>query len=104
MELNKEEFLKTELGTELKKTIEAFVYTHSMREDCFDKGYWEDFKHYGNRLYDLLDSLTIFKVAIKQFYGIEYFFDRTDNYFGICTKDGSDWLFKVEWKIDGKGE
>lgn len=36
------------------------------------------------------------KLAIKQFYGIEFFFTRTDEYFGIVTEDEADWLMKVE--------
>lgn len=104
MKLNKEEFLKTEFGIELKKTVEAMEYTLSMMSKCIDMNNWEDIKQYDNGLYNLLDCFNIFRLAIKQFYGIEYFFDRTDNYFGICTKDGSDWLFKVEREIDGKGE
>ena len=35
-------------------------------------------------------------MAIKQFYGIEYYFTSEDDYFGACTEDESDWLFKIE--------
>jgi len=35
-------------------------------------------------------------MVIKQFYGIEYDFTRTDEYFGIVTEDETDWLFKIE--------
>lgn len=31
---------------------------------------------------------------MKQFYSIEYNFTRTDNYYGVCTEDETDWLFK----------
>lgn len=32
----------------------------------------------------------------QEFYKIEYHFSRTDEYFGVCTEDESDWLFRVE--------
>lgn len=38
----------------------------------------------------------VYKMAVRQFYGIEYCFSRTDEYFGICTEDETDWLFKVD--------
>ena len=41
----------------------------------------------------------VYKLALKHFYGVEYFFTRTDEYFGICTEDESDWLMKVERTI-----
>lgn len=41
-------------------------------------------------------------MAVRQFYGIEYCFSRTDEYFGVCTEDETDWLFKVN-RADMKG-
>ena len=35
-------------------------------------------------------------MAIKHFYGVEYHFTRTDEYYGLCTEDESDWLMRVE--------
>ena len=40
----------------------------------------------------------VYKMAIKQFYGVEYCFTRTDKYYGLVTEDETDWLFKVERK------
>ncbi|WP_310604822.1 hypothetical protein [Anaerosporobacter sp.] len=42
----------------------------------------------------LFAQLDVFRLAIKQFYGIEYFFRRTDEYYGMTTEDETDWLFK----------
>lgn len=39
---------------------------------------------------------AVYKMAIKQFYGIEYHFTRTDEYFGVVTQDETDWLIKIE--------
>lgn len=43
-------------------------------------------------------------MAVKQFYGVEYHFTRTDDYFGCCTEDGEDFLFRFERekKVSGK--
>lgn len=38
----------------------------------------------------------VYHLALKQFYGVEYYFTRTDEYYGVCTEDESDWLIKVE--------
>lgn len=96
MKLNKEKFLKTELGgnmvecltawdkwlIELRKfsindTDREYIKTRKAADWC--QAQWE-----------------VYQMAVKQFYGIEFFFTRTDEYFGACTYDESDWLFKVE--------
>lgn len=42
----------------------------------------------------------VYKMAVRQFYGIEYCFTRTNEYFGVCSEDETNWLFKVEkWVI-----
>ena len=38
----------------------------------------------------------VYQMAIEQFYGIEYHFTRTDEYYGIVTGDYKDWFYKVE--------
>ena len=40
-----------------------------------------------------------FHMAIKQFYGISYYFNRSNEYFGVSTEDETDWLFKVEREV-----
>lgn len=82
MEMNKEKFLKTELGSSLKECIMDWdKWIESRDEDAalWCQAQWE-----------------VYKIAIRQFYRIEYCFTRTDEYFGICTEDETDWLFKVE--------
>lgn len=104
MKLNKEEFFKTEFGIELKNTIELLEHAIKMQKKCSNKGDWDGFYLHSQRIEELDSRCEVFKLAIKQFYGIEYQFRRTDDYYGFCTKDISDWLFKVERKMDGKGE
>ena len=44
------------------------------------------------------DRWEVFKLAIRQFYGIEFNFTRTDEYFGICNDDETIWLMKENRK------
>lgn len=90
MKLNKEGFLKSEFGGELECMITAWDKTleknRRTREDkeilkalAWCQAQWE-----------------VYQIAIKHFYGEEYHFTRTDEYYGLCTEDESDWLFKKE--------
>jgi hypothetical protein len=36
------------------------------------------------------------RLALLSFYGMHYKVTRTLDYYGICTDDESDWLYKVE--------
>ena len=82
MKMNVKKFLKTELGVNLKDSI-----------DCWDK-------YLGKNDYEKAQVFQfqwfVYQTAIKQFYGIEYHFTRTDEYYGIVTEDYENWLFKVE--------
>lgn len=90
MKLNKEQFLKSEFGSELEGVIKAWDIalqqsrnaSETLRDLAWCQAQWE-----------------VYKLALKHFYGVEYFFTRTDEYFGICTEDESDWLMKVERTI-----
>lgn len=87
MKMNKERFLKTELGGSLMECITA----------------WDKWLEIGDRkaAYWCQAQWEVYKMAVKQFYGIEYCFSRTDEYFGVCTEDEIDWLFKVERQVRG---
>ena len=94
MKLNKEQFLKTEFGGELECTITAWDKALEMQwlHDYASEEYKEGMK----------DALwcqaqwEVYQMAIKHFYGVEYHFTRTDEYFGLCTEDESDFLMKVD--------
>lgn len=79
---NKEKFLKTEFGVELKNCIE-----------CWDK--WIEI-HDAIAADRCAHQWEVYKMALRQFFGIEYCFTRTPEYFGVVTEDERDWLFKVE--------
>ena len=87
MKLNKEKFLKSELGGNLDECVKS----------------WDFAIRGGKRTKPLADwcqaQWEVYQMVLKQFYGIEYHFTRTDKYFGVCTEDEADWLFKVEREV-----
>ena len=83
--LDKEKFLSTEIGGELQSCIIAWdkwLEIGDRKAACWCQAQWE-----------------VYKMALRQYYGIEYFFTRTVEYFGVCTWDETDWLFKVEREL-----
>lgn len=89
MKLNKEKFLKTEFGMELECMITAW-------DQAMGKYYRaEENKDILNSLIWLQAQWEVYRMVFRYFYGVEYHFTRTDEYYGICTKDESDWLIKV---------
>ena len=98
MKLNKEKFMKTEMGGELEETIRTWDKAIDERRKATpgignpDQGL--GFKYWDNTCRSCQDRWEVFKLAIKQFYGIEFFFTRTDEYFGVCSEDESIWLMK----------
>lgn len=100
MKLNKEKFMKTEMGGELEETIRTWDKAIDERRKATpgignpDQGL--GFKYWDNTCRSCQDRWEVFKLAIKQFYGIEFFFTRTDEYFGVCSEDEQVWLIKEE--------
>lgn len=82
MKLNKEKFMKTEMGGELEETIRTWDKALDERRKATpgignpDQGL--GFKYWDNTCRSCQDRWEVFKLAIKQFYGIEFFFTRTD--------------------------
>lgn len=93
MKMNKEKFLKTEFGAELEGNIRALNYylNEIKRTSQFESA--EDYKELNDDIQTLFAKWHVFKLAIKQFYGVEYNFSRTDEYYGVCTQD-ENYLFK----------
>lgn len=94
MKLNKSKFLKTELGSNLKECITA--WDKWLEEQCNNDYCSEEYKRGMRSALWCQAQWEVYQMAVKQFYGVEYHFSRTDEYFGACTEDESDWLFKVE--------
>lgn len=80
--LYKDKFLKTEFGSEMINCIncwEKAINEKDFQKSIFFQGQWE-----------------VYQLALKQFYGIDYSFTRTNDYYGIVKNDESDWLYKIE--------
>lgn len=87
MVLNKEAFLKSELGLLASSCISA-------AEHYLSEGTALTIRKSAYAL--CIAEWTVIKIAIKQFYDIDYYFIRDAEYYGIGTIDKTDWLFKVE--------
>ena len=74
MKLNKEKFLKSELGGNLDECVKS----------------WDFAIRGGKRTKPIADwcqaQWEVYQMALKQFYG-------------VCTEDETDWLFKVEREV-----
>lgn len=102
MKLDKDEFLKTELGKKVLETIEALDFyktdlTNCIRVQC-------DTTMCRLELKEIYQEWLFLRQEIRDLFGVNYLYARNSKYYGLCTKDGSDWLFKVNREIDGKGE
>lgn len=94
MKLNKEKFLKSEFGCSLEECVAAWdKWLEEQRNNDYCSG---EYKRAMQSALWCQAQWEVYQMAVKQFYGIEYFFSRTDEYFGVCTDDETDWLFKVE--------
>ena len=104
MKLVKEKFVKTEFGGQMVEIVKAIDF---YLEEKSHTNQWEEPEKY-KRLRKNIDrsfaQFEIFKLAVKQFYGVEYHLTRTDDYFGCCTEGGEDFLFRFERekKVSGK--
>lgn len=93
MKLVKEKFLKTEVGAELKCCI---ISWDKALEECRKYPRGDEYKR-ERKVADWCQAQwEVYKMVLHQFYGIEYCFTRTDEYFGLVTEDETDWLFRVE--------
>lgn len=82
MKMNKEKFLKSEFGSSMIECVRAWdkwLQLGDGKASLWCQAQWE-----------------VYKMAVRQFYGIEYYFSRTEEYYGICTEDEQNWLYKEE--------
>ena len=99
MKLVKEEFFKTEFGCELQATVKALGNTmiHLRRVNEWKQP--EEYQKLRKEEEILFAQWEVYRLALRQFYGVEYNFTRTDEYFGLCTDDESDFLIREERRI-----
>ena len=104
MKLVKEKFVKTEFGGQMVETVKAIDFYLEEKSHTSQWQEPEKYKRLSKDIDRLFAQFEIFKLAVKQFYGVEYHFTRTDDYFGCCTNDGEDFLFRFERekKVSGK--
>lgn len=95
MMLNKEKFLKTEFGGNLQECIASWdMYLTTLSGMNYQPT--DDYRELKRGATWCQAQWEVYRMALKQFYSVEYNFTRTDDYYGICTEDGEDFLFKVE--------
>lgn len=93
MKLEKKKFLESEFGEELECTITA--WDQALEKSSRTGEDKENLK----TLARCQAQWKVYRLAIKHFYGVEYYFTRTDEYYGLCTEDESDWLMKVDREL-----
>lgn len=98
MKMNKDKFLKTELGASMTECVKAWDAALEQKKKY--NYMTEEYKMEEKAALRCQAQWEVFKMAVKQFYGIEYFFTRTDEYFGICTNNGELFLYKEERKAE----
>lgn len=80
------DFMASSAGEELKETIRS--WDRVLKEADNEERGWKSAV--------CAAEWNGFKEVLKYISGIEFFFSRTDEYFGICTEDEAIWLFKEE--------
>ncbi len=94
MKFNKDKFMKTEIGGSMEECIKAW---DAALEGCGKhQEITEEYKRHRKTAQWCQAQWEVYKMMLRQFYGMEYSFTRTDEYFGIVTEDETDWLMKVE--------
>ena len=97
MKLNKENFLKTEVGNNLKECITAWDHwINESRRYAYVDMTNREYRAAKEGAAWCQAQWEVYKMVLLQFFGIEYNFTRTDEYFGLVTEDEKNWLFKVE--------
>lgn len=97
MEMNKDEFLKSELGLNLLDCLTTFNGAINLSEIItLNQANFAEIERVNRVVCEYAARLEIYRLAIKQFYGITYHFLRTDLEYGLVTSDMGDWLIKYE--------
>lgn len=97
LKLNKKEFLQSDLGQELINVI--ISWDQALNEVRYYRAQTQEFKYWKNINQIRSAQWHIFQDTLNHFYGIKYYFSRTDEYFGLVTEDETDWLIKIEREV-----
>ena len=97
LELNKREFLQSDLGQALIDVI--ISWDQALDESRHYYQQTPEFEYWNKVALINREEWEIFKKTLYHFYGIEYYFTRTDEYFGVVTEDETNWLIKIEREV-----
>ena len=89
-----QDFLQTEFGSTLCETITALDFWLCEKGTTSQCSEPDKYNQLQTDIDKLFAQWEVYKLALKQFYGIDYHFNRTDAYYGICDNDEV-YLFKV---------
>lgn len=93
--MNKETFLKTEFGSSLKECVVAWDHWIMELKKLNLCNVSEKYQCIRESATWCQAQWEVYQLALRHIFKKEYHFTRTDEYFGVCTEDETDWLFKV---------
>lgn len=99
MYLNKEKFLKTELGQNLEELVTAWdkaLDTISCHSGC--PAFTEEYRLASETAKWCQAQWEVYQIMFRQLFKADYRFSRTDELCCIVNNDHTDFLFKVERK------
>lgn len=99
MKMNKDKFLKTEFGSSFQECVTAWDHWLTELDKFTFNANGRERKEVQEAALWCQAQWDVYQMAIKQFYGVEYHFTRTDERFGVCTEDETDWLFEIEREV-----
>lgn len=100
---NKEEFLKTEFGSELEKLIQCWKTALDERRKTGSRSEEiqgvNGFRYWNDLCKDYQARWEVFQLAMRQFMHLNYHFSYTEDRCGVVSdEDLADWLIKIEPK------
>lgn len=90
--LDKKTFMNTELGLSMIECVT--LWEQAVRQQ--EKNEWPSVEY--RRAAEMEEwcegRWEVLQMAVRQFYRVDYCMIKTDKYFGICTEDEKDWLYR----------
>lgn len=93
---DKKRFLRSDMGKHLENMIKMWDEALTTKDNIFrGEGTSELEVDVAFAISDrCIARWEVYKIMFKHFYNLDYYFTRTDEYFGICTENESEWLYK----------
>ncbi len=103
MKMDKEKFLKTELGVAMLECVKSWDMALSIinrYNGC--KEFYDAYQRAKDVVKNCQVQWEVYQTAVRQCYNVDIYFTRVDKYFGIeMAKECSEYLFKCERKDSG---